>query len=248
MTYLSSPLPEGLSLNATTGVISGTPLVPGEFGVTVGATDDGGSTVYSGFYLTINMPPVVVGSGLTSPISCSSGIPITIPTAYAFADPEGKPLTFSASPNYPDVVRGLTLDPVTGVISGTPIGPIRAGITIIATDAAGSKAYSGFYLFSEGQSLRVASPAPSEAVAGLQVVVLENPSRSERVAVQIEGVDGDQVWLRSLDSQGRTVSYSSLEAVSGRSQAMVPLGQAVGLYYLQVNTVSQQKVIRVLRQ
>lgn len=245
LTFLSSPLPQGLSINTITGVISGTPVVPGEFGITIGVTDDGGSTIYSGFYLTINLPPVVVGNGLTSPISCTSGVPITIPTAYAFADPEGKPLTFSASPA---VARGLTLDPVTGVISGTPIGPIRAGITIIATDEAGSKAYSGFYLFSEGQSLRVASSASREAGNALQVKVLENPTQQEQVTIQIEGVDGQSVWVRSLDSQGYLISSSAIEVLEENNQASIPIGRTVGVYYVQVSTTSQRKVIKVLRQ
>ncbi|MVM38089.1 hypothetical protein GO730_11605 [Spirosoma sp. HMF3257] len=62
MTYISSPLPAGLTLNPATGQISGIPTQPGQFGITVGATDDGGTTVYNGFFLTINAGSPRIGA------------------------------------------------------------------------------------------------------------------------------------------------------------------------------------------
>ena len=48
------PLPEGLGMNADSGLISGTPTTPGTYSVTVFAKDSSGQTAPQKFTLVVN--------------------------------------------------------------------------------------------------------------------------------------------------------------------------------------------------
>jgi hypothetical protein len=138
----SGALPNGLTLNATTGVISGTPTVAGTFNFTITATDANncpGSRPYSIVIagppgcpvITVNpatLPPGVIGTFYSQTVSAVGG---TAP--YTFT------ITSGALPPV------LTLNATTGVISGTPTTSGQFNFTIQATDAnscPGSRPYS----------------------------------------------------------------------------------------------------------
>jgi len=141
-TVSSGALPSGLTLNATTGVISGTPSVAGTFNFTITATDANscpGSRPYSIVIagapacpvITVNpatLPPGVIGTAYSQTISATGG------TA---------PYTFTVSSG--SLPNGLTLEATTGIISGTPTTAGQFSFTIKATDAnscPGSRPYS----------------------------------------------------------------------------------------------------------
>jgi hypothetical protein len=115
LTY-SGSLPTGLSIDHNTGVISGTPT-DSDFGnhtITVTATDAHGKAISETFHLA------VADSGPTATTipdqSANEGQAFSLNVASHFAVPAaGDPLTYSAS-----LPAGLTIDPHTGVISGTP--------------------------------------------------------------------------------------------------------------------------------
>ncbi len=113
--YAVSPaLPAGLSLNTTTGVISGTPTVlTGTVIYAVTATNSGGSATAS-LYITVKD---VAPAGLT--YSTNPGI-YTVGTAITPNTPTstgGAITSYTVSPTLP---AGLALNATTGVISGTP--------------------------------------------------------------------------------------------------------------------------------
>lgn len=131
---ITPALPAGLVLNATTGIISGTPSASSPVTTyTITATNSGGSTTAS---IDVNVITAVAPSGLsyTSPqVFTINGNPISNVTPTLTGDPA----TFNISPSLP---AGLTLNTSTGVISGTPtaVSPAR-DYSITATNAGGNE-------------------------------------------------------------------------------------------------------------
>lgn len=124
----SGTFPSGLSLNPTTGEISGTPSLAGTFNFQITATDSNGCTGAHAYTLIVNCPGMTVdpatlpdgqqGVAYSQTVTANGG---TAP--YVFA------VTAGALP------AGLTLDPNTGVISGTPSAIETATFTITAVDS-----------------------------------------------------------------------------------------------------------------
>lgn len=110
VSFATSGLPSGLTLNASTGLISGAPLVAGTSTLTISAANDQG-TGNGILTLTIvdtSSPPVI-----TSPTSASA----TVGESFSFQiTASNDPDSFSAT----GLPTGLSLSVTTGVISGTP--------------------------------------------------------------------------------------------------------------------------------
>lgn len=132
----SGSLPAGLSLDAASGSLSGTPTASGVASFTLSATDANGCVGVLPCTLNvcalIALSPIqanaTAGQSYTSSASASGG---AAPYAYA--------LTSGSLP------AGLSLDTASGTISGTPTDDAAANFTLTATDAngcSGSRAYT----------------------------------------------------------------------------------------------------------
>ncbi|MCW7542159.1 Ig-like domain-containing protein, partial [Aquabacterium sp. A7-Y] len=131
---------------------------------------------------TVNDNPVVVGS--LNNVSSTDAATVSIPTGAVFRDADiatnGDRLTFSAT----GLPAGLSIDPNTGVISGTlpndASRPAAYTIEVTATDSKGAKVSSSF-------DLSVNNPAP--VGADENETVAEDGSLSD--AVSATDPDGD---------------------------------------------------------
>ncbi|MDO3625747.1 putative Ig domain-containing protein [Mucilaginibacter sp. BT774] len=133
VSYSVSPsLPAGLSLNTSTGVISGTPTaVAATATYTVTATNAGGSGSAT-LTITVNPAlPVISYSPSTNVYTVNTAITSLTPT-----NTGGAAASWSVSPTLP---AGLSFDTTTGIISGTPtIVTATATYTVTATNVTGS--------------------------------------------------------------------------------------------------------------
>lgn len=129
-------LPTGLTLNATTGELAGTPTTPGNFSFTVVATDANNCTGSRAYSLTVNCPSITL-----TPATLPNAVVGTAYNQTVSASPAGAYNYTVTSGNLPN---GLTLNSSTGVMSGMPTTVGTANFTITATifgTCVGSQAY-----------------------------------------------------------------------------------------------------------
>jgi len=120
-------LPDGLTLDPATGIVSGTPTLVGVFNFTIRVTDDAAQTATADCSITITLEALSI-----------SGAPPAgeVGTPYSFT-----PDVTGGTPPYSFTIDNLctefgvfTFNPATGELSGTPIAPGTCCFTITVTD------------------------------------------------------------------------------------------------------------------
>ena len=135
-TYSIAPaLPAGLLLDATTGIISGTPTVAAATSsYTVTAANPGGKTTDI-LSITVAAGTLPAPAGLTYSAQAPSYTVGQLITPDTPSSTGGAVASYSVAPALPS---GLVLDTTTGIISGTPTAAaVAATYTITATNASG---------------------------------------------------------------------------------------------------------------
>ena len=125
-------LPAGLTLDPSTGTVNGTPSTAGTSSFTLAATDDGGGVGTQLESVTVAPPPSIGGPRLP-------GSAVGYPFVAGLSASGGTgALTWSLAEG--TLPPGLSLDPGTGVISGTPVEVGSWSFTLEVTDQAGGTA------------------------------------------------------------------------------------------------------------
>ena len=119
-------LPAGLTINTMTGLISGTPTAVAVSTVTISATNAGGTGSTT---LTLTVIPAVPVISSATTVTGNVGIAFT----YAITA-SSTPTVFGAT----GLPAGLTVNTITGAVSGIPTTTGVSAITISATNAGGT--------------------------------------------------------------------------------------------------------------
>jgi hypothetical protein len=131
-------LPAGLSLNAATGLISGTPTTAGSPTFTVTLTDANSTTATQSYTLTVVANPSITTTSVP-------GGEVGAPYSQTLVGTGGTaPLTWSVTTGA--LPAGLTLNASTGVISGSPTTAGSPTFIVTLTDANGKKATQSYTL------------------------------------------------------------------------------------------------------
>ena len=146
----SSALPPGLSLSAG-GVISGTPTASGSYTLPIRVTDSQNVTATASLSLTVQPPPVqivtaslpsaVAGKAYSQQLALSGGTP---------------PFHWSAQ----GLPSGLSLDPASGALSGTPTVVGTFNISVQVIDSAQASASRNFTLTVSAPPLTITTVPP----------------------------------------------------------------------------------------
>ncbi|MGH9642488.1 MAG: putative Ig domain-containing protein [Terriglobales bacterium] len=155
---IAGSLPPGLTLNPSTGAITGTPTQPGAFNFTAQVVDSdksgGTGVVTTNCSITISPAPIT--------LACAGGTAqVGVPYSSALVATGGvPPYTFSIITG--SLPPGLTLNTSTGAITGTPTQAGTFNFTAQVVDSTGSKAGTA----TANCSIVVAPPAITLACAG----------------------------------------------------------------------------------
>ncbi|MBB3226605.1 outer membrane autotransporter protein [Luteibacter sp. Sphag1AF] len=170
----SGALPSGVTLNLTTGVLSGTPTMSGTFPFSITVTDSDSTSPNQStgnFTLAVagpnivvtpaTLPSLVVGSPVSEQLNASGGIGASTYSVSSGATPAG--ITVSSS----------------GLISGTPTTAGPYAFTVTAKDSlnfTGTVAYSGTVAFAP--PVAVADTATTQANVAVTIPVTTNDTGS----------------------------------------------------------------------
>ncbi|MGE3852031.1 MAG: putative Ig domain-containing protein, partial [Planctomycetota bacterium] len=132
--WSATGLPTGMTINTSTGLISGTPTASGNFNINVTLTDANSQTDVNAYTLVVNAAVTIVGTSLPDAeeeVAYSQTPTVTGGTA---------PFTWSMLVNPANA--DLTMDPSTGLISGTPAANSGGNytVTVTVTDTHGGTA------------------------------------------------------------------------------------------------------------
>jgi len=191
LTYSATGLPAGVSIDSSSGLISGTPTADGTSNASVMATDSTGAFGVASFTWSVTQTPNTVT--VTSPGNQTGAVGTPVSVQVTGTDSGGDSLTFSAT----GLPAGLSISS-SGLISGTPTLAGGATATVTATDATGGQGSATFTW--------TVNPR------GLDTVVVANPGNQAgavgaRVAVQ----------LIAIDSGGAPLAFTATGLPSGLS-------------------------------
>ncbi|MEP7336775.1 MAG: putative Ig domain-containing protein [Acidobacteriota bacterium] len=130
-------LPSGLSLNPATGAVSGTPVVAGNHNFTIKAQTASGCSGQQTYSLAVACPSISLPALATPTLNSLYNQTVS-------ALPAGGSYSFAVTAGV--LPTGLSLNPATGAISGTPTTTGSYNFTLTATgfgSCAGSRAYTG---------------------------------------------------------------------------------------------------------
>jgi prepilin-type N-terminal cleavage/methylation domain-containing protein len=197
--WTASGLPAGLSIGASTGLVSGTPTASGTSTVTVTVTDaNGASATTSGFTWTVAAVPAVT---LPTTTARSSPLGTTITSVQATVSGGTSAYTWSAT-NLP---TGLSISGG-GLISGKPTAGTRFLPTVTVTDAKGVAASVTFvWSVTTGSALQVTAPTTDRT---------DTKGTSPTVTGTASGGTGTKTWTATGLPPGASLN-SGTGAVTG---------------------------------
>ncbi len=201
-------LPSGITLNSSTGVLSGTPGQPGSFPITVTATDANGCSGTSATYtLVIACQTITVTNPGVNTATYNAAFSQTFTQSGVGTH---TPIVWSVTGTLP---TGITLNSSTGVLSGIPTQTGTFPITVTATDVNGCAGTGTTY------TLAVAPVAVadsySNAVNNTQLVLTGGTTTTPSTpSVQIAGT----IETNDLPSAGTvTVAAGTFATAAGGS-------------------------------
>lgn len=158
----SGTLPAGTSLNTSTGLVSGTPTAAGFFSYSIGATDSSSPAETAS---SLSVGGTIGNAAISLGSTPSAQTQVAQPYSQANTASGGSGL-YTYTLNSGSLPAGTSLNPNTGLVSGTPTTAGAFSYTILVTDstnATGSSSVSGTI---SGQGFTLTSTASTVTQVG----------------------------------------------------------------------------------
>jgi Putative Ig domain len=201
-TWTQTGLPTGLSINSSTGQITGTPTASGTYTVNVTATDTTSASGSTSFVWTIN-PAAGNTVTVTNPGNQTgvNGTAISTLQIHATDSASGQTLTYTQT----GLPTGLSINSSTGAITGTPTVTNTFNVVVTATDtttASGSAAFTWTISPSGGPGTTVSLINDfREGTAGTGITTGNSGGTAENAFDAVTATNG------------ATVTYSATQAI-----------------------------------
>jgi lysophospholipase L1-like esterase len=226
LAYSASGLPAGLSINSSTGRITGSPSTAGTANVTVTVNDGRGGTGTANFTWTVSPapppPPVNAAPTVSDPGNQSSQVGVAVSLAIAASDANGDPLTHTAT-NLP---AGLTIEASSGRISGTPTSAGTFNVTVTVSDGRGGTGTASFAWTVAPANVApvVTSPGNQSGTVGVVVntSIFASDTDGDRLAYSATGLPA------GLTIDASTGRISGTPSASGTSNVTVTVNDGRG--------------------
>lgn len=203
ITWSATGLPAGLSMNASTGVISGTTggAATTSNNVVVTATDSG-TPPYQQTKSTAALTLTVVSKLALTTITPPGG---TVGLSYSYtlvASGGATPYTYGAT----GLPAGLSINATTGAITGTPTAVASGAVTLSVSDSTTPTAQTA----SASPTLTVVAGTPVITTTTLPTASLTIPY-SQQLVVNPEGQTGSTTWavVSGLPADGLSLNTST---------------------------------------
>ena len=194
----SGQLPAGITLNATSGALTGTPTLAGSYAFTLQVTDSANASVQAPFGLNVRSPLTIttaatlangsVGALYRQTLAVSGGVP-----PYAWS------LTGGALPT------GLSINPGTGELSGTPSQAGTFPITVQVRDAAGTQVEAKLNL-TIVNGLTITTPP---------VLPVANQATSYQITLESAGGAAPYIWSVTAGSLPAGLTFHADGKIDG---------------------------------
>ena len=200
LTYAASNLPAGLSLDATSGLLSGTPTAVGSFSVSVTASDAASNRATVNFTILITSTTAVVT--IVNPGNQTA----TVGTRYALDLQATSTTRFSRIGfSVTGLPTGINLLPGTNDVVGIPTSAGSSTVTVTATDVTGASATATF-------TLVVSASSTSGCV-------FPTPARSGEHRSAVATTKRDGHGPQGGSSGSTSLSFSSLALLSSTTRS-----------------------------
>ena len=231
-------LPTGLSLNSSTGEITGTPTTTtgSPFDFTITATDAANATTSQSYTVAINPPPTIATTTLPN---WTEGQPYSQTIAVTGGT---DPITFALSAG--NLPTGLSLNSGTGAITGTPTTTTGSpfSFTIQATDAASVTATRD-YTVAINPMLSITPTLPvATAEMSYDQTLAVSGGTTPYTSLIVTNFDGGSTGLTyssiTTDASTGTATISGTPTVGGTATFTLSVTDTVGATLIQNYTLT----------